>query len=378
MTIDQQLIKSKELFNILMNSNPKYYVKIAKILNSCNINDIYVSSDLHFGGTNIHEYDIKVARNNQVIDNNKVLIFLGDIGYKRCENQELIQEYIKKLSKGKFSIFIRGNHDIYDQQFYIKSGFSVFCEEGFIWKNMCFTHIPVKDSNNPNHLINIHGHLHNQLVETTRYYFPEEFYHKTTYIKVFNDLNDFYPYRLSSLLTKMLSKQIIDNNSNIELKKFPFLRQTRNETCAPIAILTILQYYNNYNYDENSLSRILKTNLTTGTNNLNNIIRFFKNDIGWNVISSLDGIQRFNDIKSFIVFIKKMLTEGKPILIENAIPEDHYRIIIGIKDDNILLFMDPYDGKKGAQYIDDFYNSWFDKGTLPATQRKHAYIIAYP
>ena len=198
-----QLTLSTKLFNNLMNSKPREYREITNVLDATNISDIYLSSDLHFGGVN-NDYDIKIARNNSIITKNKVLIYLGDLGYKKCNNRDLIRDCARNLSKGKYSIFICGNHDIYEPTFYTKEcGFNIYCKEGFIYKNMCFTHMPIKDRNNPNNLINIHGHLHTKTIETEPYYQPiMHEYSKTRYIRVFNDINDYYPIALSKLLLK--------------------------------------------------------------------------------------------------------------------------------------------------------------------------------
>lgn len=211
--IEKHLEITVKLFRRLMNIKPKEYPELTSILSSTNMNDIYLSSDIHFGKSYMMDAaDRVIARNNSVINNNSILIYLGDLGYKRMmidNGRDYVKDCAQKLNKGKYSIFVYGNHDYFEPEFYINEcGFSFICDS-FIYKDIIFSHIPIKSMNNPNNLINIHGHLHDMDVYTCSY-FPDSVYNGT-YYTIYTLMNDCYPYRLSDVLLKIYKEQSIDS-----------------------------------------------------------------------------------------------------------------------------------------------------------------------
>ena len=161
------------LFYNLMNIDPIEYTYITNQINSTNYNNIFLSSDLHFLRDSTSIEINKIKSHNKTIRDNSIWIYLGDLGYKHIDNAKLLKSYVMRMNKGKFSVMVLGNHDIYGKEFYkSKCGFNFVCR-GFISNNIIFTHIPVK----PNKMIennydyNICGHLHiNTIIEYAQRY----------------------------------------------------------------------------------------------------------------------------------------------------------------------------------------------------------------
>lgn len=137
-------------------------------------NKIVVGTDFHFVGYNDDKtkiiikpksyIDKVIEKQNELVGNDGIFIFLGDLFYKSFTNEYDIPAEMKKEAieaakrlKGKYKILIRGNHDKLPDEFYIKEcGFTHVCAS-LTYGNILFTHQPeiVKDP-----MINVHGHLH--------------------------------------------------------------------------------------------------------------------------------------------------------------------------------------------------------------------------
>lgn len=94
------------------------------------------------------------AYQNKVTDDD-VVIYLGDLIDGECEpKKEELGKVLDSL-KGK-RIFIRGNNDLFPDNFYLKHGFK-YVTPKFVYDDILFTHIPEDHK----HKMNIHGHIHN-------------------------------------------------------------------------------------------------------------------------------------------------------------------------------------------------------------------------
>lgn len=90
---------------------------------------------------------------NDTLDKNDLLIYLGDLVDGEFENKKELEIVLKTIAGKK--ILVRGNNDLFSLPFYEKCGFSKVVDS-FIWHNIIFSHIPLKNDND----LNIHGHLH--------------------------------------------------------------------------------------------------------------------------------------------------------------------------------------------------------------------------
>lgn len=137
-------------------------------------NKIIVGTDFHFVGYDDEQQDIIlkpdsyieniIKKQNELVGNDGVFIFLGDLLYKGFHSEFEIPANMKKKVipmikkfKGKYKILVRGNHDNLPDEFYIETlGFTHVCAS-LTYGNIVFTHQP-EIVNDPK--INIHGHIH--------------------------------------------------------------------------------------------------------------------------------------------------------------------------------------------------------------------------
>ena len=196
------------LFYNLMNIDPIEYTFITNQINLTNYNNIFLSSDLHFLRDNTSIEISKIKSHNKTIKDDSIWIYLGDLGYKHIDNAKLLKSYVMRMNKGKFSVMVLGNHDIYGKEFYkSECGFDFVCR-GFISNNIIFTHIPVK----PNKMIennydyNICGHLHiNTIIEYAQKYSDfkniVDLQLVDKYRIVYNKNNNWVPISLENILS---------------------------------------------------------------------------------------------------------------------------------------------------------------------------------
>lgn len=137
-------------------------------------NKIVIGTDYHFIGYNDDKSKIIVKpksytdkiikKQNDLVENDGVFIYLGDLFFRSFRTEfeipgEMKKEGIElaKRLKGKYKILIRGNHDNLPDEFYIeKCGFTHVCSS-VIYNNILFSHQP--EIVNPP-MINVHGHIH--------------------------------------------------------------------------------------------------------------------------------------------------------------------------------------------------------------------------
>ncbi len=173
----------------------------------------------------------------------------------------------------------------------------------------------------------------------------------------------------------------------IILPHYPTYQQTTEFSCGPAAALTVLKFFNNNDFDEATLTKLMETKPKVGTS-LGNMVKFFKS-IGWKVQSTFDTPHM--DEVEFQKFVVKNLAAGNPIIVENVEWGGHWRVIIGYDslktaelDDDVLIFAEPYDTTDDAQdgysfgSFDRFYWMWFDHNILPQDERNQAWLVATP
>lgn len=177
-------------------------------------------------------------------------------------------------------------------------------------------------------------------------------------------------------------------DSRIILTHYPTYQQMTEYSCGPSCALTVLYYYGNRDFDEETLVKLMKTEPRTGTS-LGNMVNFFKS-IGWNVSSRLD-TPPFENYNAFKKFITSNLNQGKPIIVENVDYGGHWRVIIGYDTigtenlyDDVLIFANPFDTSDHNQNgysiesFDKFFSMWFDHCMLPQNERHQPWLIATP
>jgi len=139
----------------------------------------FVISDLHLGhdllcseiaGDGKRPFDSSEEMNEQLIENwnravrdgDKVYV-LGDVAIKK--------KFIPLMNRMKGTKrLVLGNHDIFDIKKDYLPYFKRVCAYK-VWDNMIFSHIPIhRDSLKNRWRLNVHGHLHMNKVEDSRYF----------------------------------------------------------------------------------------------------------------------------------------------------------------------------------------------------------------
>lgn len=134
----------------------------------------YIISDLHFGHKNIIKYanglrggttmeehdDWLVDQINSIVTKNDLLYVLGDVSMSR--------DGLKHMSRLKGNkILIRGNHDVYAVQDYLKH----FQQIHGLWRHkdtFWMSHAPIHPGSLRG-LFNLHGHVHQNSVPDENY-----------------------------------------------------------------------------------------------------------------------------------------------------------------------------------------------------------------
>ena len=141
--------------------------EVIKLLDTTDPGRIFLTSDWHFF-KNHYKKEINYVNTQHILkwckDNIKpddVFLYLGDISF-RYANQEDKDESAKLIrSIPGHKILIIGNHDNFcGQEYYDDCGFEYAFEE-LRWRDIIFTHRPIKMDTYPESVWNIHGHIHN-------------------------------------------------------------------------------------------------------------------------------------------------------------------------------------------------------------------------
>ena len=184
--------KFRDIYDPIVSKYIKEYEIINEILD--NSNKIWLGSDWHLWGKGnyVHKHINKIIYNQiRMVDHNDAFIYLGDLQHRNSTQDNLQQKITNVISRltGK-KIMVLGNHDIQPKQFYLDSGFDFVCE-GFIWRDLVFTHVPIHHTNFKGAKLNIHGHTHE---------FTYQWLLLNKYKKVHTDSNNYEPILLEDLL----------------------------------------------------------------------------------------------------------------------------------------------------------------------------------
>ena len=104
-------------------------------------------------------------------------------------------------------------------------------------------------------------------------------------------------------------------------------QQSRENTCAPGAVLTVLYHNGITNLTEMDLAKGMNTQLYPIGTNKKDMVNYLKT-LDLDVQSSLDG-KTFDTYESFQAFVVDNLKDNTPILVENVEWGGHWRAIIG-------------------------------------------------
>lgn len=174
-----------------------------------NISDdkIAVGTDFHFIEYNDDQTKIVmkpksyiekiIEKEQEIVGDDGIFIFLGDMLYKGFHTPYEIPDQMKKDAisyiksfTGKYKIFIRGNHDVLPDDFYLNDLGFTHIGSSLLYNDYLFTHQP--EMVRPP-LINIHGHIHGK-----RQYYEK---HPSRHMDVFT-MNGSHIGRLTDIIKK--------------------------------------------------------------------------------------------------------------------------------------------------------------------------------
>ena len=159
--------KEDRLMNKLKDPDEKEDVngKICSLINKTlkSGHKVYLSTDWHLwlreekDKPQCHKRsDFNTILNNmRAVKPDDLLIYMGDLVDGEFQNKNELKEALQSLS-GLNMIMVRGNNDLFDKSFYKSCGFQ-YVVDSFVWNDIIFTHVPVKNDHN----LNVHGHTHN-------------------------------------------------------------------------------------------------------------------------------------------------------------------------------------------------------------------------
>lgn len=172
---------------------------------------IYFISDTHFNHDNIIKYcnrpfkDVKemnekiIENWNNIVKEDDTVYHLGDLA---LGSKEEFKDIAKRLNGNK--ILIRGNHDNWSVKTYEDLGFTVLKNAPIKFEEykLLLSHTPRAKTEIPEGYINIHGHIHNNILNDLKDY-PEELYPKDLHFNVSSDVLDFTPISIDKILKKI-------------------------------------------------------------------------------------------------------------------------------------------------------------------------------
>ena len=177
--------------------------------------NVWVTSDNHFGHINILKYEnrneklgvdtieehdqLLIARWNSIVKENDLVLILGDFSFKRAEDTEVI---LKQLNGDK--VLIKGNHDIFlDNKKFDKSLFKAiydYKEIKYRGQEIVLMHYPILDfkhqSNENNPAILLFGHIHSFKIKIPKHSF-----------NVGVDVNEYTPVNIKYAIQKALDNE---------------------------------------------------------------------------------------------------------------------------------------------------------------------------
>lgn len=156
--------KEEILVEDLKDPNEEDSKKIAKMIDTClkRWHKVYCATDWHLwirkekNKPECHkrkEFDKIIDNVRETLTDDDLLIYLGDLVDGEFQDKEALKEVLKTIPGKK--ILVRGNNDLFEDAFYKSCGFSDVVQS-FVWHNVIFSHMPIKNDND----INVHGHIH--------------------------------------------------------------------------------------------------------------------------------------------------------------------------------------------------------------------------
>jgi predicted double-glycine peptidase len=132
----------------------------------------------------------------------------------------------------------------------------------------------------------------------------------------------------------------------------PFRRQKQNYTCGPVVLQMVFRYFGSQ-LKRHDLIQKARTNKEKGT--ARKAMRDVARREGFHFIAAYDGTLRT---------LTKYLKQGIPIIVNYIEPEQddgHYAVVIGRKDDHIIL-NDPWHGPHFTLPLQEFTKRWKARG----------------
>lgn len=161
---------------------------------------IYFISDTHFFHNNVIKYCNRPFKcveemNDTIINNWNKIVTKDDIVYHLGDfilNSNDIESIVRKLN-GKI-YFIRGNHDRKSKSYYNRIGLEVIPTQTKLDKyKVILSHRPLSDDQIPKGYINIHGHIHEKVLD-------ENLFDKNKHINISVDVINFTPIDINKLI----------------------------------------------------------------------------------------------------------------------------------------------------------------------------------
>lgn len=170
--------------------------------------DVWVTSDLHFGHVNICKFTKEdgskvrpwdtyeemdeelIKRFNEYVKPTDKCYILGDVAINRRALKTLERLNCKEL------VLIKGNHDIFRLNEY--TPYFKDIRAYHVFKDVLLSHIPVHPNEFYRWKGQLHGHLHSNVVMHNG--LPD-----LRYVNVCVEQNDFYPFLLSEAIDKVAS-----------------------------------------------------------------------------------------------------------------------------------------------------------------------------
>lgn len=107
------------------------------------------------------DFNSVIKKYNDTVTDDDLVIYMGDLIDGECEKKKELGDVLRSLKGTK--ILVRGNNDLFDDEYYIQNGFK-YVTPKFVYDNIMFSHIPQKHNNR----MNVHAHLHSY----KRYFVP--------------------------------------------------------------------------------------------------------------------------------------------------------------------------------------------------------------
>ena len=151
----------------LKDPNEQHSKEISALISKTlrNAGNIYLGTDWHLfvrdekNKPSCHKcknFDSILKDAMSTLTDKDMFIYLGDLADGEMANdkdKEELKQVLKLIPGTK--ILVLGNNDVQPVSFYKACGFD-HVVQSFVWSNVLFTHIPVKNEQQ----INVHGHLH--------------------------------------------------------------------------------------------------------------------------------------------------------------------------------------------------------------------------